>query len=119
MNTQNRDQFLKQLADQLDIQVTQMEALSIEQIQSLPSNRFREDLIEQLMVAGLTAQEAEIIGVQANINLSWYDSQNPQMQRIIKTMVRSALFGKNKLKPAMGYEDPNLWIKAIRLSLNF
>lgn len=108
-------QNLKNIALQLEASSKQLEATSADQLKSLPSNRFREDLIEELIVAGLTTQEAELVGIQASINLSFYEPENPDFKSVIKSMVRTAIYGKKTIPHTINLEDPLLWTKMIQL----
>lgn len=111
------EELVQQLADKLEESVTNTEKMTISQIKQLPSTRFKEDLLEQMLVAGLSVKEAELLVARSQIELVWYDSENQNFKRIINSMIRTALFGKNKVKESLEYEDDLLWIQGITLSL--
>ncbi len=115
----SRAEVLKELADSFEKQSSESMALTVDQIRNLPTNRFRQDLIEEMITLGLSTKEAELIAMRAALNLSAYDSTDPNFQRIVKCMAKTAVSGKSKLEEALDLENKDLWVYGVQLFLNF
>ena len=109
--------MIKQLAKQMEAIVTKLETMTEEEISSLPTNRFRKDLISDLEAAGLSKRESQIIAMRAKLTLSHYDANSEDFKSLRKSFVKMSVLGKTKMLPFLSSEAKDEWVNLIELSL--
>lgn len=92
----------------------QLEGMSVEDMNNLPNSRFMKDMHQDLVAAGISADDAARIVMQADLNLSSYDSNNEDFIKIRQIFVRITLLGRDKIARTFPSAP---WVSFVKLKL--